>query len=108
MATYDYQALDSIIHSRIRLSVLAILSAVERADFTWLRDQTGATDGNLGTHLRKLEDAGYVDVDKRIVDRKPLSRYRLTERGRAAFAEYVSNLERLLRDAPRSPDDDQT
>jgi DNA-binding MarR family transcriptional regulator len=106
MATYDYQALDSLIHSRIRLSVLAILSAVESAEFTWLRDQTGATDGNLGTHLRKLEEAGYVDVDKRIVDRKPLSRYRLTGRGREAFAAYVSQLENLLRDAPRGPGDE--
>ncbi len=93
---FDYQQLDDVIHSRIRLAVMAILAAVDDSEFTYLRDRTGATDGNLGAHLRKLEEAGYVTVDKSFVDRKPVSRYRLTGKGRRAFGEYVERMERLL------------
>lgn len=87
MREFDYQQLDDVIHSRIRLAIMAILAAVEDADFTYLRDKTGATDGNLGAHLRKLEDAGYVSVKKLFVDRKPVSRYGLTPGGRRAWTE---------------------
>ena len=96
MSDFDYQQLDELIHSRIRLSVMAILAAVEDAEFTHLRDRVGATDGNLGAHLRKLEDAGYVAVEKEFVERKPVSRYSLTAKGKRAFAEYVDRMERLL------------
>ncbi|MGH7476291.1 MAG: winged helix-turn-helix domain-containing protein [Longimicrobiales bacterium] len=96
MSEFDYQRLDDVIHSRIRLAVMAILVAVEDAEFTYLRERVGATDGNLGAHLRKLEDAGYVAAKKRFVDRKPVSRYRLTSLGRRAFGEYVARMERLL------------
>lgn len=101
MSEFDYQQLDEVIHSRIRLAVMAILAAVDDAEFTYLRDRTGATDGNLGAHLRKLEDAEYVAVEKRFVDRKPLSRYRLTARGGRAFREYVERMERLLHSQAR-------
>jgi DNA-binding MarR family transcriptional regulator len=96
MTAFDYQQLDDVIHSRIRLAVVAVLAAVDEADFTYLRDQVNATDGNLGTHLSKLEEAAYVTVKKAFVSRKPVSRYRLTREGRRAFAEYVDRLERLL------------
>lgn len=97
MTEFDYQRLDELIHSRIRLAVMAILAAADDAEFTYLRDRTGATDGNLGAHLRKLEEAGYVEVEKRFVDRKPVTRYRLTTTGRKAFGEYVERMEQLLR-----------
>jgi DNA-binding transcriptional ArsR family regulator len=97
MSDFDYQQLDELIHSRIRLSVMAILAAVEDAAFTHLRDRVGATDGNLGAHLRKLEEAGYVTAEKEFVERKPVSRYRLTDTGRRAFREYIDRVERLLR-----------
>jgi DNA-binding MarR family transcriptional regulator len=97
MTAFDYQQLDDVIHSRIRLAVVAVLAAVDEADFTYLRGQVNATDGNLGAHLGRLEDAGYVTVRKTFVDRKPISRYRLTREGRRAFADYVDRLERLLR-----------
>jgi DNA-binding MarR family transcriptional regulator len=97
VTAFDYQQLDDVIHSRIRLAVVAVLAAVEEADFTYLRDQVNATDGNLGAHLGRLEDAGYVTVRKKFVERKPISRYRLTREGRRAFADYVDRLERLLR-----------
>lgn len=98
MSEYDYSQLDAVIHSRIRLAVMATLASVEQAEFTFLRERTGATDGNLGTHLRKLEDAGYVAVKKTFERRKPVSRYALTARGRAAFREYLKRLEGLLDD----------
>lgn len=97
MSEFDYRELDALIHSRIRLNVMAILVSVEDATFAYLKDQTGATDGNLGAHLRKLEEAGYVEVDKEFVDRVPTTRYRLSPKGRRAFAAYVERMERLLR-----------
>ena len=96
MNAYDHRQLDGLIHSRIRLSIMAILAAVDDADFTYLRKQVRTTDGNLGTHLRKLEEAEYVLVSKEFVDRRPVSRYRMTDAGRRAFRDYVDNLERLL------------
>lgn len=100
MKTYDYRQFDPLVHSRIRLSVLAILVSVDDAEFTYLRDQVRATDGNLGAHLRKLEDGGYVQVTKHFVNRKPHTRYRVTSAGRDAFRKYVDNLERLLHSGP--------
>lgn len=96
MTTFDYHQLDDLIHSRIRLAVMAILGSADQAEFTYLRDRTGATDGNLGAHLRKLEEAGYVEAVKEFVDRKPVTRYSLTPKGREAFRRYVERLERLL------------
>lgn len=101
MNDFDYQQLDDVIHSRIRLATMAILAAVDDAEFTFLRERVQATDGNLGTHLKKLEDAGYVEVEKTFVDRKPVSRYRLTTTGRRAFREYVARIDRLLRASGR-------
>lgn len=100
MKNYDYRQFDPLVHSRIRLSVLAILVSVDDAEFTFLREQVKATDGNLGAHLRRLEDGGYLLVTKHFVDRKPLSRYRITDAGREAFRRYVDSVEQLLRAPP--------
>lgn len=96
MGEFDYQLLDEVIHSRIRTAVMAILAGVDEADFTILREKTGATDGNLGTHMRKLEEAGYVRAVKSFVERKPRTRYRLTDRGRRAFLKYVHRLQQMI------------
>jgi DNA-binding transcriptional ArsR family regulator len=96
VADFDHTRLDEVIHSRLRLAIMTALAAVERAEFTFLRDQVKATDGNLGSHLRKLEDAGYVTVRKRIVGRKPVSDYRLTARGRQALDEYLGHLSAMV------------
>ncbi|MGH8126188.1 MAG: winged helix-turn-helix domain-containing protein [Rhodanobacteraceae bacterium] len=96
MSERDYTQLDAIIHSRIRLAVMATLASVDHAEFTLLREQTGATDGNLSTHLRKLEEAGYVAVEKAFEERRPVSRYHLTPEGRGAFAGYIERLETLI------------
>ena len=93
---FDYRTLDDVIHSRIRLAVMAILASVEDAEFTYLRDRVGATDGNLSTHISKLTDAGYVDVSKHMTNGRAASRYRLSTEGRAAFRSYLARMEQLL------------
>lgn len=88
--------LNPVVHGKLRLALLSLLAGVEEADFMWLRGKTGATDGNLGAQLMKLEEAGYVSVEKKFVDRKPQSSYRMTAPGRAALGEYVEALKQLL------------
>ena len=95
---FDHETIDDIIHGRIRLGIVAYLSAVEHALFSELRDKVGATDGNLSAHLRKLEDAGYVRVEKSFVGRKPQTRLALTDEGRKAWQAWLSRIE-LLRKA---------
>jgi DNA-binding HxlR family transcriptional regulator len=92
----DLPELNPVIHGKLRLALLSLLSSVEEADFTWLRTKTGSTDGNLGAQLLKLEEAGYVGVEKKFVQRKPQTLYRMTEKGRAALTEYVGALRQLL------------
>ncbi len=88
--------LNPVIHGKLRLALLSLLTSVEEADFTWLREKTGSTDGNLGAQLLKLEEAGYLTVEKKFVQRRPQSIYRMTESGRAALTEYVQALKTLL------------
>jgi DNA-binding HxlR family transcriptional regulator len=88
--------LNPVIHGKLRLALLSLLCGIEEAEFTWLRSKTGSTDGNLGAQLAKLEEAGYVTVEKKFVQRKPQTLYRMTEAGRQAFLEYVQALKQLL------------
>ena len=88
--------LNPVIHGKLRLALLSLLIGVEEAEFTWLRSKTGSTDGNLGAQLAKLEEAGYVSVEKKFVQRKPQSLYRMTEAGRTALTEYVQALKQML------------
>jgi DNA-binding MarR family transcriptional regulator len=96
MSDFDHTLLDDIIHSRIRLAIMAVLVSVEQAEFTFLKEKVNATDGNLSVHLKKLDEAGYIAVHKRFADRKPLSSYKLTAKGRRAFELYVEHLEQLI------------
>jgi DNA-binding HxlR family transcriptional regulator len=88
--------LNPVIHGKLRLALLSLLSSVEEAEFTWLRSKTGSTDGNLGAQLLKLEEAGYVAVEKKFVQRKPQTLYRMTDNGRTALTDYVQALKQLL------------
>jgi DNA-binding transcriptional ArsR family regulator len=88
--------LDPVVHGKLRLAVLSLLVGVEEADFTWLRQKTASTDGNLGAQMLKLEEAGYVAMEKRFAGRKPQTLYRMTSTGREALANYVAALKRLL------------
>lgn len=97
MNDFNYQQLDEIIHSRIRLAVMAVLISVDEAEFTFLKEKVNATDGNLSTHLKKLEEAGYLAVNKSFENRKPVSRYMLTQKGKKAFEIYVERLESMLK-----------
>lgn len=93
---FDHNRLDGLIHSRIRLAVMAVLASVPRAEFTFIRDKVKTSDGNLSTHLRKLEDSGYVAVIKRIEARKPVTHVLLTDAGKQAFSDYIKHIEDLL------------
>ena len=97
MSNFDYQQIDDVIHSRIRTAVMAVLVSVEDAEFNFLKEKVNATDGNLSVHLKKLEDAGYISVKKNFVDRKPVSRYKLTQKGYKAFEKYITNLENIIK-----------
>jgi len=98
---FDHSGLDEVIHGRIRLGVIAYLSAVESALFGELKDKVGATDGNLSAHLRKLEDAGYVRIDKSFVAKKPQTRIVLSHRGRQAWNNWLARIETLTHAAGR-------
>jgi len=80
--------LDRLLHEPARLQIIAHLVVLEGADFLFLLRQTGLTKGNLSSHVRKLEEAGYVEVEKKFVDRHPVTTYKLTDRGREAFTTY--------------------
>lgn len=97
MKDFDYQKIDDVIHSRIRLAIMAVLATVEEAEFTFLREKVGATDGNLSVHLKKLEDAKYINVKKSFVSRKPVTHYKLSAAGRKAFEDYIDSLEKLIK-----------
>lgn len=93
---FDYSDIDDVIHGRVRLAAMAYLSGAGAADFNELKAKVGGTDGNLSVHLRKLEDAGYIEVEKRFVGRKPQTICRLSEKGRDAWLRYIARLEQLL------------
>lgn len=96
MDGFDLESIDEVIHGRIRLGIMAYLSGAQAADFNTLKARLQATDGNLSVHLRKLEDAGYIRLDKSFVNRKPLTQAVLTDEGRAAYDRYLEALSRLV------------
>src|SRR5690606_33624647 len=93
---FDINRIDDIIHGRIRLGIMAALSGVETADFNTLKARLQTTDGNLSVHLRKLEEAGFVEVIKSFQGRKPLTTARMTEPGRKAFVAYLDAMHGLM------------
>lgn len=96
MSSGKYEPLDPVIHSQVRLAVMSVLISVKQADFHFLKTATETTDGNLSTHLSKLEEAKYISVKKTFRGKKPLTTCSLTERGRTAFAKYLRALEDYL------------
>jgi len=90
--------IDPLIHAPTRLKIMAYLSIVESADFTFLMQQTGLTRGNLSVNLRKLEEAGYVSITKEFVERIPRTLLRLTADGRQAIQVYRDNMRSVLDD----------
>lgn len=92
--------IDRIIHEPARFLILAYLYVVESADFLFLMNQTGLTRGNLSSHLSKLEAAGYVDIQKKFVNKIPRTILSLTEDGRKAFNDYRQQMKQVLDDLP--------
>ena len=93
---FDIDRIDEVIHGRVRLGIMAALSGVESADFSTLKARLQTTDGNLSVHLRKLEEAGFVEGIKSFQGRKPLTQAKMTEAGRKAFVAYLDAMAGLV------------
>ena len=91
-----FNELDPILHSQLRLAVISLLMATEVAEFTYIKEQTGATAGNLSIQLTKLKDAGYIEVEKKFRNNYPLTLCRITKLGRNMFEAYVKNLKEYI------------
>ena len=89
--------LDRVIHEKGRLGIMSMLAASPELSFTELRDALGMTDGNLTTHIRALQEEGYIAVAKSYQNRRPLTTCSLTPAGRKAFADYINLLEQIVR-----------
>ena len=96
---FDYNAIDEVIHRRLRLGIMAYLSAISPATFAEVRDKVGASDGNLSTHLKKLDEAGYVEIEKRFVNRRPQTRLHMTKTGRKAWLVWLEKIDTLIKAA---------
>jgi len=96
MSDYDIDKISDIIHGRLRLGVMAYLANAESASFTELKLALNVTQGNLSIQMRKLEDAGYIKIEKSFAGRKPLTTIRLTPTGKTAFAAYIEALSDVL------------
>lgn len=96
---FDHSQIDDVIHGRLRLGIMAYLSTASPAIFGELKEKVGATDGNLSTHLRKLEEAGYVEQEKRFVGRRPQTRVHLTPSGRKAWLLWIAQMQGLMKAA---------
>jgi DNA-binding MarR family transcriptional regulator len=88
-STFDHEKIDEIIHSRIRLVIMAALATVDEIDFTTLLKEVNTTKGNLSVHLTKLEEHGYIRIDKKFANKKPLTLCSITKRGAAALHAYL-------------------
>jgi len=97
MKNFDYKQLDDIIHSRVRLTIMSYLIGINEAEFNLLKKKVNATDGNLSANLKKLEQAEYIIVQKEFINRKPVSTYKLSSKGKEAFEIYIKKLEELIK-----------
>lgn len=91
-----FKELDPILHSQLRLAVMSVLITVREADFTFIREKTNATAGNLSVQVQKLKEAGYIDVLKQFKDNYPQTKCSITQKGITAFENYVNNIQTYL------------
>ena len=96
MGLADLGRIDDVIHGRMRLGIMVYLADADEADFTELKTVLEATQGNLSVHLKKLEEAGYVAIEKSFRDNKPLTRVSITQQGRQAFSAYLDAIGSLI------------
>ena len=91
-----FKPLDPLLHSELRLAIVSLLISAEGAEFPYIKEQTGATAGNLSVQIDKLSAAGYIEVEKTFKGKKPCTVCRITPTGRKAFVEYVAALRSYL------------
>lgn len=91
-----FKELDPILHSQLRLAVMSLLISVKEADFTFIKEKTNATAGNLSVQVQKLKEAGYIEVIKEFKDNYPKTTCKITPQGITAFEEYVKALQEYL------------
>ncbi len=91
-----FKELDPILHSQLRLAVMSLLISVKEAEFTFLKEKTNATAGNLSVQIQKLKEAGYIEIIKQFKDNYPQTICKITSFGVNAFEEYVKNLQSYL------------
>jgi DNA-binding transcriptional ArsR family regulator len=91
-----FKELDPILHSQLRLAVMSLLISVKEAEFTFIKEKTNATAGNLSVQVQKLKEAGYIEVSKQFKDNYPLTICKVTRKGVKAFEEYVASLQTYL------------
>ena len=94
-----FKELDPILHSQLRLAVMSLLISVKQAEFTFLKEKTNATAGNLSVQIQKLKDAGYIDVVKQFKDNYPQTICKITQKGVEAFEQYVRALNEYIKGA---------
>ncbi|MEQ8338335.1 MAG: transcriptional regulator [Cyclobacteriaceae bacterium] len=92
----DFKPLDPLLHSQLRLAIMSLLLSVKSAEFTFIKEKTEATAGNLSVQLDKLSKAGYIEIKKSFRDRKPLTTCKITKKGLTAFESYVNALKDYL------------
>ncbi len=91
-----FKELDPILHSQLRLAIMSLLIGVKEAEFTFIKEKTKATAGNLSVQVQKLKDSGYIEVTKQFKDNYPLTTCKITNKGIEAFEAYVKNLQTYL------------
>ena len=96
----DFADIDRLVHEPARLMLMAVLYVIDSADFTFLMNQTGMTWGNLSAHMSKLEEAGYLTVEKSFKGKRPNTMLRLTPQGRSAFQAYRQTMKQVLDGLP--------
>lgn len=92
-----FKELDPLLHSQLRLAVMSLLLGFESADFTFIKEKTNSTAGNLSVQLDKLSEAGYIKVEKSFSGKKPLTTCRITKKGINAFEDYVNTLKEYIK-----------
>ena len=91
-----FKDLDPILHSQLRLAIMSLLISVKEAEFTFIKEKTNSTAGNLSVQVQKLKEAGYIDVIKEFKDNYPNTTCKITKKGIVAFEEYVKVLQQYL------------
>lgn len=92
-----FKPLDPLLHSELRLAIISMLIGIDEANFPYIKEQTGATAGNLSVQIDKLEKAGYISVEKTFLGKRPTTICRITDKGREAFEKYVEALKSYIK-----------